>query len=177
MRIISGKFKGKVIHAPKGLPVRPTTDRTKEALFNILSNRYEWEGMRVLDLFAGTGNMTYEFWSRGVESVLSVDQHIGCVKTIQRGLKELGVPGKVVKADVRKFIRQHSGSYDLIFMDPPYAMPGQDQIIQQIMEGKLLAAQGDLWVEHASQNSFDHLPGFVELRKYGSSSVSLFEAE
>lgn len=178
MRIIAGKYKGRVIRSPKGLPVRPTTDRTKEALFNRLSHELDWEGLRVLDLFAGTGNLTLEFWSRGAAQVVSVDKHPRCVAAIKQHLRDLGIEGgKVVRMEAHRFIAQEEGSYNLIFMDPPYAMPGQPELVQAILSGTLLTEEGLLIVEHAPQFKFEHLPGFVEQRTYGSSCLSTFERE
>ncbi len=177
MRIIAGKYKGRVLRSPKGLPVRPTTDRTKESLFNILHNWYDWEGLRVLDLFAGTGNVSLEFWSRGVTEVISVDQHPGCVKTIQAGKNTLGIEGgKVIQMEVNAFVRQYTGPpFDLIFMDPPYAMPRQPELVINILQKGLLADKGTLIVEHASQLKLEHLPSFDMVKTYGSSCLSFFE--
>jgi 16S rRNA (guanine966-N2)-methyltransferase len=176
MRIISGKYGGRVIHSPKGLPVRPTTDRTKEALFNLLGHRLAWEGLRVLDLFAGTGNITLECWSRGASQVVSVDQNGRCVGAIKGHLRELGIEGgKVVRMEVGRFLRQTDQQFDLVFMDPPYAMNGQEEIIAQILDQPVLEEDGLLIVEHAAQVSFDHLTGFTERREYGSSQLSFFE--
>jgi 16S rRNA (guanine966-N2)-methyltransferase len=178
MRIISGKYGGRVIHSPKGLPVRPTTDRTKEALFNLLSHRLDWEGLRVLDLFAGTGNISLECWSRGAREVVSVDQNGRCVGAIKGHLRDLGIEGgKVIRMEARRFLRQSDQPFDLVFMDPPYAMSGQEEIITQILDQPVLAEAGILIVEHAAQVSFDHLRGFTERRDYGSSQLSFFGGE
>jgi len=175
MRIISGRFKGKVIHAPKNLPVRPTTDQAKEGLFNILRNWYDFEDLKVLELFAGTGNMSYEFASRGVAHVTAVDRHYGCVKFIQEQFRGMGIVGEVKKSDAGKFLSRASQQWDIIFMDPPYGMPGLDQLVRQALERKLLGKQGVLILEHPSQESYTTVPGFAEERKYGSSVFSIFE--
>lgn len=178
MRIIGGTHGGRVLHVPKGLPVRPTTDRTKEALFNILSHQIYWEETRVLDLFCGTGNISLECLSRGAKDVLSVDKHPRCIKAVTSMKKNLGIhTGKTLCVDVWKFLRQHEGTYDFIFLDPPYALPGQEGLIQLIFEQNLLAEDGLLVLEHSSTLSFSSLEGFDSLRKYGSSHLSFFVRE
>lgn len=177
MRIIAGKYRGRNIQTPKGLPVRPTTDRTKEALFNILNNEIDWQETHVLDLFAGTGNITYECLSRGAASVTSVDQHHRCIGTIRSTLKLLGEDGSgVVKANVWSFVKQHNRRYQLIFMDPPYHMPRQEELIALIFSNGLLAEGGLMVIEHASQYRFDSLDGFDFTRNYGGSSLSFFRS-
>jgi 16S rRNA (guanine966-N2)-methyltransferase len=176
MRIISGKFRGRVIHPPKGLPVRPTTDLAKESLFNILNNRVDFEDMAVLDCFAGTGSMSYEFLSRGVGSLLALDQDEKCVRYINATFKELGAANAVAqKANVLKYLEGPAKPYDLIFMDPPYAMAAQDKMVMRIFEQGWIHREGLLIVEHASSNDFSGLAYFIEMRKYGGSSFSFFE--
>lgn len=174
MRIIAGKYRGRHLRPPQGLPVRPTTDRTKEALFNILSQRLDWEGLRVLDLFAGTGNITFECYSRGAATVWAVDRDRRCVAAIKAGLQALGLPPRDVwQQEVARFLPRCEDTFDLVFMDPPYAMPGQPALIAQIQEG-VLAPDGLLVVEHASQVPLDALPGWEESRRYGDSTLSFF---
>ncbi len=177
MRIIGGTYKGRTIRSPKGLPVRPTTDRTKEALFNRLNHLVELAGIKVLDLFAGTGNMTLEFWSRGARQVVSVDQHHRCVGTIKQHLRDLQIRGgSVIRMDARRYVSQATESFDLIFMDPPYALPGQPELVEQILAGELLTPDGILIVEHSPQLNFEEIEGFEESRIYGSSALSTFYA-
>src|SRR6056300_484568 len=106
MRIMSGTFKGKRLQAPKQLPVRPTTDMAKEGLFNILNNRYYFDELKVLDLFSGTGNIAYEFASRGSLDITTVDGDYGCVKFIEKITKELDFPIKSVKMDAFLFLEK-----------------------------------------------------------------------
>ena len=176
MRIIGGKFRGRQLRAPAKLPVRPTTDQAKEALFNILANRLRFSDIRVLDLYSGTGNVTYEFASRGTPDLTSVDRHPGCVRYIKSTLAQLGVTGKVVKSDAGKFIAKTGESWDLIFMDPPYGIGGLAEQIDTIRKRGLLREEDWLVVEHPPQESYESLPGFVESRKYGSSVFSFFES-
>ena len=175
MRIISGRFKGKVIKAPAKLPVRPTTDQAKEGLFNILHNWYDFEDLRILDLFAGTGNVSYEFWSRGVGEVTSVDRHPGCIKFIRMQFKEMEVKGQVVKSDSQKFLTTATGKWDIIFMDPPYALEGMERLVEVIFERELLSAHGVVILEHPVQKSYREVNRFNEERRYGGSVFSVFE--
>ena len=177
MRIIAGKYRGRVLHPPKGLPVRPTTDRTKESLFNILNNWYDWEDLRILELFAGTGNISLEFWSRGVAEVISVDQHPRCVKAIEVAKKDLGISGgNVIRMDAFSYVRQYKGApFDIVFMDPPYAMPRQRELVEMILHGPFLHDKSTLIVEHTSQVKLSDLPGFDMEKTYGSSRLSFFD--
>ncbi len=120
MRIISGTHKGKRLTAPKKLPVRPTTDMAKEGLFNILNNRFDFEEISVLDLFAGTGNISFEFASRGTKSIVAVDKYPGCLQFINKTAQELGFSIATIKADVYKYLENTSPKVDIIFADPPY---------------------------------------------------------
>lgn len=175
MRVIAGKYGGRPIKTPKGLPVRPTTDRTREALFNILEQRLVWEETVVLDLFSGTGSVSLECWSRGAKSVISVDRNRKCVQAIKTLFKEFSLEnGTVIQADVRQFLKTKNASFDLIFMDPPYDMPAQEDLIKLIKERKLLSPEGTFILEHRSQKDFSQVEGFEERRDYGSSSLSFF---
>ena len=122
MRIISGTFKARRIMAPKKLPVRPTTDMAKEALFNILNHRYHFHDISVLDLFSGTGNISYEFASRGTESIVAVDQNFHCTKFISQTSEGFDMPIQVIKADVFGFLEKTKQPQTIIFADPPYEL-------------------------------------------------------
>jgi 16S rRNA (guanine(966)-N(2))-methyltransferase RsmD len=177
MRIIGGIHKGRVIRPPKGLPVRPTTDQAKEGLFNILQHRFELEGARVLDGFAGTGNMSYEFLSRGAATVTAVDRHPKCVAYIQEQFRLLHAEGsKVVRGDVQRFVEQANGPYDLIFFDPPYGMEGLRELVETTFRRNLPAESGWVILEHPTREDYSQSIYFYELRKYGSSAFSIFQA-
>jgi 16S rRNA (guanine(966)-N(2))-methyltransferase RsmD len=120
MRIISGKYKGKRLTAPKKLPVRPTTDFAKEALFNILNNNYYFDEVILLDLFSGTGNISYEFASRGCNEITAVDINFGCVQFIDKTAKELSFSINAIKRDVFKFLEKARVKANIVFADPPY---------------------------------------------------------
>lgn len=177
MRIISGKYKGRRLQAPKNLPVRPTADMHKEALFNILNNQYEIAELKVLDLFSGTGNVAYEFASRDSKDITAVDAHFGCIRYINKIANELDLPIRTIKSDVFKFLNKTAEKYDLIFADPPYDFPVEqlEKMIALIFEQKILTSKGILILEYTSQYDFSQLPYFQEIRKYGGTSFSFFE--
>ncbi len=176
MRIIGGSLKGIRLNAPENLPVRPTTDMAKEALFNILYNAYDFDNCAVLDLFCGTGNISIEFASRGLPSITAVDKHSGCIYWVKSVIQKYDLQGiNVQKADVFKFLEQHNQSYQIIFADPPYDLPTIPLIPQLVMKNNLLADNGVLIVEHPTNLRLETQPGFKETRKYGNSSFSFFE--
>ena len=179
MRIISGKFKGRRIIAPKNLPVRPTTDLSKESLFNILNHQFTFRELRVLDLFSGTGNISYEFASRGAEPIVSVDTDYGCVNFIKKTAQQFEMDITPIKSDVYKFLERTKTKYDIIFADPPYDFT-QDQfekIVKMVFEHELLEDDGMLIIEHSPHTKMDDLEHFSSNRKYGSSIFSFFEYE
>lgn len=178
MRIISGKYKGRRLTAPKNLPVRPTTDFAKEALFNMLRVRYYFEEITVLDLFAGTGNISFEFASRGVPNITAVDEHYGCIQYINKISEEFSFPINTVKADVFKFLQQTPKKFDVIFADPPYSfeVAQLESIVKTIFEKQLLEAEdGLLVVEHAKMTDLSQVEHFFEARKYGGNVFSFFK--
>ena len=144
MRIISGKYKGRRISPPKGLPVRPTTDMSKEALFNVINNHFSFESLKILDLFAGTGNISYEFASRGSAPITSVDGDFGCVKFIKQVAAEYDFNIAATKSDVFKFLERNNASFDIIFADPPYALDQKifEKIVLLIFEKNTLNDDG-----------------------------------
>ena len=177
MRIISGTHKSRRIEAPKNLPVRPTTDISKEALFNILVNYFDLQDVLVLDLFAGTGNITYEFASRGATGVVSIDSELRCVDFIRKTAKELGFEAVLsFRSDAFRFLNNTENTYDIIFCDPPYELEGVEAIPKVVMERKLLKEDGWLIVEHSRDYDFSKMPGFHQKRKYGRVNFSIFTA-
>ena len=179
MRIVSGSHKGRRITAPKKLPVRPTTDFAKEALFNILSNRFDFDRLDVLDLFAGSGNISYEFASRGVPHITCVDAHARCVKFIHKTAEELSFPITTVKSDAYKYLSASNDTFDIIFADPPYAFEVQEfeNIVEKIFQKNLIKSNGIFIIEHPKQTDLSKLIGFQQSRRYGSSMFSFFYRE
>jgi 16S rRNA (guanine(966)-N(2))-methyltransferase RsmD len=176
MRIISGKYKGRKLMAPKKLPVRPTTDMAKEALFNILYNRYEFDEISVCDLFAGTGNISFEFASRGTKQITSVDQNFDCINYINKINDELNLNLSVVKSDVFRFLNKTPLTFDVIFADPPYDMAQEafQQLVLLIFEKNLLKDKGLLVIEHSTQTDLSAMSNFDQLKKYGGNCFSFF---
>lgn len=175
MRIISGKHKGILLHPPKGLPVRPTTDRAKESLFNILANTFDFETLNIIDLFAGTGNISFEFCSRGAQSVIAVDRDYGCVSFIKSVKQKLALQQlSVVKQDVYTYIQQSNSSARIIFADAPYADKQLHQLPSLILAGNMLLPDGWLIVEHGSDLDFSNHSGYFDVRTYGQSAFSFF---
>jgi len=178
MRIIGGSLRGLRLNPPKNLPVRPTTDLAKEALFNILLNQIEFEGIKVLDLFSGTGNISLEFASRGAAEVISVDRSIHCVNYLKDTSRQHKLDQvKVYKEDVFKYLQMETEQYDLVFADPPYDLNKIPEIPKIVFERNILLPGALLIVEHQSMQNISQHPAFVEQRKYGHSSFSFFRAE
>ena len=177
MRIISGFHKGRKIIAPKKLPVRPTTDMAKEALFNILNNRYYFDELKVLDLFAGTGNISYEFASRGTEDITSVDDHHGCVKFIDSTADQLELPIATIKSDVFSYLERAIEPYDIIFADPPYHFTKEQfaQLPELVFQNNLLTEDGLLIIEHSKHTDLSDLDRFEESKSYGGNQFSFFK--
>jgi len=176
MRIISGEFKGRRITAPKKLPVRPTTDMAKEALFNILNNRYYFDDISVLDLFAGTGNISYEFTSRGTDSITAVDENFGCIKFINDTAEGLGMPINAIKSDVFKYLESSNQKYDIIFADPPYNFEIElfAKIPHLVFTKTLLVEGGTLIIEHSKHTDLSELEYFDYSKHYGGNAFSFF---
>ena len=177
MRIISGKYKGRRIFPPKGLPVRPTTDMSKEALFNVLNNHFSFEGLKILDLFAGTGNISFEFASRGSTPITAVDADFGCVKFIKQVTTEYDFNIAATKSDVFQFLERNKASYDIIFADPPYALDQKtfEKIVLTVFEKNSLQEDGMMIIEHSKFTKLDHLIHFSFKKSYGGSIFSFFE--
>jgi 16S rRNA (guanine966-N2)-methyltransferase len=177
MRIIGGALRGLRLNPPKNLPVRPTTDLAKEALFNILQNQIEFEGIKVLDLFSGTGNISLEFASRGAEQVVSVDRSIQCIHYLKDTAKQHGLNQvKAYKDDVFKYLQLETEQFDLVFADPPYDLNRIPDIPKIVFDKNMLLPDGLLIVEHQSLQNLSNHPAFVEQRKYGHSSFSFFKS-
>jgi len=175
MRIISGYFKGRRIDLPKNLKLRPTTDMAKESLFNVLSNLLDFDEVNALDLFSGTGSISYEMVSRGAKSVLSVDKNIQHIRFIESVKEKMEMENlRILRMDVWSFLKSSQQSYDLIFADPPYDMENFEQIPALILDKECLAPNGIFVLEHSKNYSFEAHPAFFDHRKYGAVNFSFF---
>ncbi len=178
MRIIGGQKAGLRLYPPGTLPVRPTTDIAKEALFNVLQNRVDFEGMQVLDLFSGTGNIAFELASRGAARVVAVDIHFKCIQYVNTAAKKLQMDAiKAIRADALKFITSCKDEFDFIFADPPYELPQLPQIPDRIFASGLLKPGAWLVLEHASTRKIAEHANLMETRKYGHSSFSFYQVK
>ena len=177
MRIISGRFRKKTIQPPKNFRARPTTDVAKEGLFNILENRLDFESLKVLDLFSGTGSISYEFVSRGCLDVTSVELNYHHFDFINKTVHQLEIQKemKVIKSNAFVFISHMNQQYDLIFADPPYDLKELDSIPDKIMQHQLLLPGGLLIVEHSDKTKFIDHPDFSMQKSYGHVNFSFFE--
>ena len=176
MRIIGGAFKSRIFRPAKNFKARPTTDFARENLFNILENRYEFGNKKVLDLFSGTGSISFEFVSRGCPDVTCVELDRFHYQFICSVIEKLDIKRemKSLNLDAFKFIDRSPGMYDLIFADPPYELAQLAEIPDRILNSNLLHNQGLLILEHGKTNDFSSHPLFRELRKYGSVHFSIF---
>lgn len=176
MRIIGGRFKGLKLNPPKNLPVRPTTDMAKEALFNILNNRLEFEGLEVLDLFSGTGGIALEFASRGAGRIEAVDRQYKCIRFLNDCSKKLEISSiSTVCADVFSYLERCQSQFDFIFADPPYDLDKLVDIPQLVSDNNLLKSGGILVLEFPSTRKLADHPEPMEIRKYGNSSFAFYE--
>ena len=175
MRIIGGTHGGRVIRTPSNLPVRPTTDLAKESLFNILNNRIDFEGLRILDLFSGTGNISYEFASRGALEVVAVENNFKCCHFIKTTAVSFGFSQvQVVKSDVFSFLSGEMLPFDIIFSDAPFESGNLEDIPRLVFENGLLLKEGWLIIEHEPRKNFSGFQYFCERREYGRVNFSFF---
>ena len=178
MRIISGKYKGRHFDVPHTFKARPTTDFAKESLFNILINNYVdfSESPTALDLFGGTGSIGLEFVSRGCSRVISVEKDFKHWQYLRRICQELGDPAwKPVHADVFKYVPKLSEPFDIVFADPPYALPNLSELPELIFSNNILSEDGIFILEHGKSDDFSGHPHFVDHRSYGSVNFSFFK--
>jgi 16S rRNA (guanine966-N2)-methyltransferase len=173
LRIIGGKNRGRKLHVPAGVALRPTTDLAKESLFNILNNLIDFENLSVLDLFAGTGGISFEFYSRGSNPVVAVEINPRCTEFIQRTALQLNYSGlSVIKTDVVHFLKQSERKWDLIFADPPYDFQSIPELHDLIFSRKLLNPGGIFVLEHDKSIDLKSAAGFFDHRKYGKVNFS-----
>jgi 16S rRNA (guanine966-N2)-methyltransferase len=176
VRIISGIHKGRRLSPPKNLPVRPTTDMCKEAIFSVLNNYFNFSEIVVLDLFSGTGSISFEFASRGTQQIVSVDADFGCVKFIKQTTHDFNFPITVLKSDVFKFLEKNSNKFDVIFADPPYELElhNFEKTVRLVTHNEMLTDEGMLVIEHSKHTNLDHVNYFLFRKNYGGSVFSFF---
>jgi 16S rRNA (guanine(966)-N(2))-methyltransferase RsmD len=180
MRIISGIFKGHKFHPPADKwPTRPTTDISKEGLFNMLQNQLDFAHIRMLDLFGGTGNHSFECISRGCEDVTYVDKHKPAVAFVKKQAREWNISDylTIYLKDVKRFVLDHNSipPFDYVFAGPPYPLPWLDEIPDLIFNSDILAKQGLFVMEHNPDHNFENHPHFVKSRNYGQTIFAFFE--
>ena len=176
MRIVSGTLRGRRLNPPANLPVRPTTDFAKESLFNVLNNVIDFESLDVLDLFAGTGSISFEFISRGAGQVTSVDSNARCVEFIRKTALAWEIPNlEAVRADVFRFMKHPWKKVDLVFADPPYDLPDINKIPGLVSGSGILRPSGLFVMEHSSGYTFRDHPLFKQHRQYGSVNFTFFQ--
>lgn len=178
MRIISGKLGGRRINPPSQMPyTRPTTDIAKEGLFNILQNNLDFENMKTLDLFGGTGSISYELASRGASDLTVVEKDDKMFSFIKKTATDLGLSQiKVVRSDVFRFMETCRDQFDFIFAGPPYALTTIDEIPKMVFEKSLLTEGGWFILEHTPRNHYQAYPNFLREKNYGTTVFSIFEA-
>lgn len=176
MRIIRGKYGRRRFDVPTNITARPTTDFARENIFNVLENIVDFEGLRALDLFAGTGAVSFEFLSRECAHVTAVEKALTQQRFIEKVAKELKADNfSLIRGDVFRFIESATSPYDIIFADPPYDMPDFEEVPSRVLNSKLVAPGTIFVLEHNKKHDFSALPHFREHRVYGSVNFSIFE--
>lgn len=176
MRIVGGTFGGRRFNPPAKIPARPTTELAKEGLFNMLNNSIDIEGMKTLDLFGGTGSITYELASRGAADLTIIERDPTSIDFIKKTAKELGIEDilHIIRGDVFKFMKQSTDQYNFIFADPPYALSNIDDIPMLVFERKMLVPGGMFVQEHTTRNNYEKHPNFMRMKNYGTSIFTFF---
>lgn len=176
MRIIRGKYGRRRFDVPTNITARPTTDFARENIFNVLENMVDFEGLSALDLFAGTGAITFEFLSRGCADVTAVEKAVTQYNFIRKVAQQLNIDNlTLIKGDALKFIDTCTKKFDLIFADPPYDMPDFASVPVRILGSQMLRPGTVVIVEHSKNHDFSTLPHFAGNRTYGSVNFSIFE--
>jgi 16S rRNA (guanine966-N2)-methyltransferase len=177
LRIIGGKYKGRRIDPPANFKARPTTDFAREGLFNILNNRIDFETVAVLDLFSGTGSVSYEFASRGAAAIHLVEKDIRHISGIRRIIRDLGLENiKTVHIDVKAFLRTCTAKYDVVFADPPYELKWLKDLPDLVCSAGVIKEEGFFILEHPKSLSFKDHRLFFEHRNYGGVNFSFFKS-
>lgn len=176
MRIVSGIFGGRRFNPPAKIPARPTTELAKEGLFNMLNNSMDLGEIKTLDLFGGTGSISYELASRGAADLTLIERDLTSIEFIKKTAKELGIDDKmhVIRGDVFKFMKQCTDKFDFIFAGPPYALQNIDDLPLLVFEQQLLAPNGIFVLEHTPRNDYQQHPHFQRMKNYGTTVFTFF---
>lgn len=175
MRIVTGIYKGRHFDIPRTFKARPTTDFAKENLFNVLGGYLDFDGISALDLFSGTGSISFEMLSRGCSPVVSVEMDAEHVQFIKNCTQKIKAEGHIiVRKDVFRFIKTAQRQFDLIFADPPYQLATLATIPDLIFEHNLLAPNGIFVLEHGKNHDFSQHPKVIDHRVYGSVNFTIF---
>jgi 16S rRNA (guanine(966)-N(2))-methyltransferase RsmD len=177
MRIVGGDLGGRRFNPPAKIPARPTTEVAKEGLFNMLNNLIDFEGIKTLDLFGGTGSISYELASRGAAELTLVEQDSVTVNFIKKTLQEFGLDDRaqVIKGEVFRFMKQCTEQYNFIFAGPPYALPSIDDLPKYVFEKNLLLPNGIFVLEHTPRNDYQNHPQFFKIKNYGTTIFTFFK--
>lgn len=177
MRVVSGELRGRRFSPPESFSARPTTDFAKENLFNVLANIIDFEEIKVLDIFSGTGSITYEMVSRGCTDVTSVELNYNHQKFIAKTISEFGIKKQAhsIKADAFKFVQNTTETYDLIFADPPFDLERASELPDIIISRHLLREGGIFILEHSGAGKYNAHPNFVQTRSYGKVNFTFFK--
>jgi len=175
MRIVGGSLKGRRFYPPKNIPARPTTDFAKEGLFNILTNQIDFSEISFLDLFGGTGSLSYEIASRGCENIVIVEKDAKSARFINQQKDEFQLPIQVLQMDVFTYLHGVNQQFELIFAGPPYPLPNLATIPDEVFAADCLTSKGWLILEHNPNHNFDSHPMFLKKRNYGTTIFSIFE--
>ena len=176
MRIVGGIFGGRRFNPPANIPARPTTEVAKEGLFNMLNNSIEIEGLKTLDLFGGTGSISYELASRGADNLTIVERDERMYEFIKKTATTLGIMDQVqlIRGDVFKYMKQCTEQYNFIFAGPPYALINIDELPLLVFEKNLLLPGGTFVLEHTPRNDYQKHPNFSRMKNYGTTIFSFF---
>ncbi|HZX73279.1 MAG TPA: RsmD family RNA methyltransferase [Cyclobacteriaceae bacterium] len=178
MRVISGKLGGRKFYPPNNLPTRPTTDFAKTGLFNILNNYYDFSEISFLDLFSGTGSLSYEFASRGSPRIVAVDQDKGAIEFIKKMKIEWNIPTlEVNRSDVFRFLERNTEPFDVIFAGPPYPLETIDDLPAKVLEKNILKEGGMFILETSPKHQYKDHPHFLQVRNYGQTHFHFFSAK
>jgi 16S rRNA (guanine966-N2)-methyltransferase len=176
MRIVGGIFGGRRFNPPSGIPARPTTEVAKEGLFNTLNNMIDLDGAKTLDIFGGTGSITYELASRGATDLTIVERDAASIAFIKATSKELGTSDAlhIVRDDVFKFLKRCSDQYDFIFAGPPYALLNIDELPEIVFAQQLLLPDGIFVLEHTPRNNYEQHARYLKMKNYGTTVFTFF---